>query len=201
MLPGHRYIHLATHGYFAPESVKAADPFNLDALSPESAGRIGQGEVRGFYPGLLAGLALAGANVPTKDPITGALDIGSGVMTAEEVEGLDLTGCALAVLSACDTGRGKVAGGQGVMGLQRAFHQAGVRAVVASLWPADDAAARELMTRFYASLWGEKHLPPAAALRQAQLAMLNEAVGIGALPRFWAGWSLSGDPQAGQSGR
>ena len=201
MLPGHRYIHLATHGYFAPESVKAADPFNLDALSLESAGRMGQGEVRGFYPGLVAGLAWAGANVPAKDPITGALDIGSGVMTAEEVEGLDLTGCELAVLSACDTGRGKVAGGQGVMGLQRAFHQAGVRTVVANLWLADDAAARKLMTLFYANLWGEKHLPPAEAMRQAQLAMLNEAVGIGALPRFWAGWVLSGDPGAGQSGR
>jgi CHAT domain-containing protein len=76
-----------------------------------------------------------------------------------------------------------------------------VRTVVANLWPADDAAARELMTRFYAHLWGEKHLPPAEAMRQAQLAMLDEAVGIGALPRFWAGWVLSGDPGAGQSGR
>jgi CHAT domain-containing protein len=193
-LPGHRYIHLATHGYFAPESVKAYDPFNLDALSLESAGRIGQVEVLGFYPSLLAGLAWAGANVPVRDPITGALDIGAGVMTAEEVEGVDLAGCELAVLSACDTGRGKVAGGQGVMGLQRAFHQAGARTVVANMWPVDDAATRKLMTLFYTNLWGERHRPPTEALRQAQLTVLNEAVGDGVLPRYWAGWVLSGDP-------
>ena len=87
-LPGHRYIHLATHGYFAPESINAANPFNLSALSVESAGRVGRAEVRGFYPGLVAGLAWAGANVPVSGPMQlVALDVGAGVITAEEVEG------------------------------------------------------------------------------------------------------------------
>jgi CHAT domain-containing protein len=94
-------------------------------------------------------------------------------MTAEEVAGLDLHGCELAVLSACDTGLGATAGGQGVLGLQRAFHQAGVRSVVASLWSVEDAATGVLMERFYTNLWVAK-LPKLEALRQAQLAVLSD---------------------------
>ena len=80
------------------------------------------------------------------------------MITAEEVEGLDLHGCDLAVLSACDTGRGKVAGGQGAMGLQRAFHQAGARTAVTSLWRIDDDDTKRLMAMFYNNLW-QMHLP------------------------------------------
>ena len=77
--------------------------------------------------------------------------------------GLDLCGCRLAVLSACRTGLGNVAGGQGVLGLQRAFHRAGVATVVASLWDVDDFTTALLMDQFYANLW-EKKLPILEAL-------------------------------------
>jgi hypothetical protein len=83
------------------------------------------------HPDLLSGLVWAGANRPPTDPITGAVDIGAALKTAEEVSGLDLKGCDLAVLSACETGLGRTAGGDGVLGLQGAFHQAGCRTVVA----------------------------------------------------------------------
>jgi CHAT domain-containing protein len=146
-LTGKRYVHLATHGYFA---------------SPEFA----------FYPGLLSGLIFAGANQPPKDAVTGLVDFGSAVMTAEEIEGLDLSACDLAVLSACETGRGAVAGGEGVLGLQRAFHQAGARTVIASLWTIGDEPTRALMARFYENLWQKGQLP-ATALRAAQLSMLR----------------------------
>ena len=53
-----------------------------------------------------------------------------------------------------------MAGGEGLLGLQRAFQVAGSRSVVASLWQVDDAVTRQLMTRFYANLW-EKKLGPA----------------------------------------
>jgi CHAT domain-containing protein len=61
-----------------------------------------------------------------------------------------------------------VAGGEGVFGLQRAFHPAGAQNVVASLWKVDDIATLALMKLFYRQLWQEKQ-PPMVALRQAQL--------------------------------
>jgi CHAT domain-containing protein len=173
-LGGHRYLHLATHGYFADPKLRSAlappqDP--KTALGSWEA--LGRSEATGLYPGLLSGLVGAGANAPPQDPSTGVLDVGAGVMTAEEVAGLDLHGCELAVLSACDTGLGLTAGGQGVLGLQRAFHQAGVPAVVASLWSVQDAATSVLMERFYTNLWVQR-LPKLEALRRAQLAVLND---------------------------
>jgi CHAT domain-containing protein len=113
-------------------------------------------------PLLLSGLVLAQANARGPD----------GILTAEEVAGLDLRGCELAVLSACETGLGKVAGGEGVQGLQKAFQAAGARALLASLWRVDDPATSLLMERFYNGLWSE-HLPPTQALRQAQLHVLR----------------------------
>jgi CHAT domain-containing protein len=77
------------------------------------------------------------------------------------------------VLSACETGLGEVAGGEGVMGLQRAFHLAGARTVVASLWQVEDMATKTLMVQFYKNLW-QKKVGKLEALRQAQLTMLRE---------------------------
>ena len=75
------------------------------------------------------------------------------------------------MLSACDTGLGSVSvsgGGEGVYGLQRAFHVAGAQNVIASLWKVDDDATCALMALFYRHLWVEKR-SPLEALRQAQL--------------------------------
>ncbi len=95
-----------------------------------------------------------------------------GILTAEAIAGLDLSKLELVVLSACETGLGDVAGGEGVMGLQRAFHIAGARNVIASLWKVDDKATAVLMQLFYKNLW-QKDLPPIEALRQAQLAIYH----------------------------
>jgi len=126
-----------------------------------------------YHPGLLSGIALAGAN-------DRGMDGDDGILTAEEVQSLDLRAVDLVVLSACETGLGEnlpgsgmKAGGEGLLGLQRAFHVAGVETLVASLWSVDDDATKVLMTEFYRNLWDNK-LGKLAALRQAQLTMLKE---------------------------
>jgi CHAT domain-containing protein len=122
---------------------------------------------------LLSGVVLAGANLPPKTDSLGLPTGEDGILTAEEIVGLDLRGTELVVLSACETGLGKVAGGEGVMGLQRAFHLAGVRSVIASLWKVDDHATRTLMVEFYKNLW-QKKLGKLESLRQAQLTMIGQ---------------------------
>jgi CHAT domain-containing protein len=167
----YRYLHLATHGFFeSPRRIAAlrADRPAREAGSPA--------DLSGWHltspetPLLHCGVALAGA---ARASLPGDQSHEDGILTAEEVAGLDLRGTELVVLSACDTGLGMVEQGQGVLGLQRAFQAAGARALVASLWKVDDAATALLMEEFYTNLW-KKKLPKLEALRQAQLTVLRE---------------------------
>jgi CHAT domain-containing protein len=168
LAPGHRFIHLATHGFFASGALP-------------SALRDGAG----WNPMLLSGIVLAGANRPRD----GGDD---GILTAEEVVGLDLRSVELVTLSACETGLGEVADGEGVLGLRRAFALAGARALVFSLWKVPDAETALLMRAFYARLAAEAN--PAAALRAAQLDVVAKlrAEGREAHPFFWAAFVVSG---------
>jgi CHAT domain-containing protein len=212
------YLHLATHGYFAGPRFASALAQGTLKVAGRSLDGADRSEVHGLYPGLLSGLVWAGANRPETDPVTGTADLGGRIMTAEEVAELDLRGCELAVLSACETGRGQVAGGEGVIGLQRAFHEAGARQVVASLWQVDDEATRALMDRFYTFLWRDQ-LDPMQALHAAQFEMLHGDSGEGKSrelgrpqaarasrirpadsPRLWAAWLISGRPGHDPSG-
>jgi CHAT domain-containing protein len=205
--PACRWIHIATHGFFADERQRSA--VDASGRPASQLARLGGDErVSGFHPGLLSGIALAGANGP------GGPDGDDGILTALEMEEMDLSGVDLAVLSACDTGLGRRAGGEGLLGLQRSLQVAGARTVVASLWDVQDDATRNLMIHFYQSLWHPKPGGPIgklAALRSAQLEMLREghqrglaavtdareaavAADTGRLPpRLWAAFVLSGD--------
>jgi len=159
-LPKARYAHFATHGFFADPSFRSL--FDLDPKDYQMSHlgeRIGRAA---NSPLVMTGLVVAGANNP-KTP-------GRGIVTGESLIDLDLSGLELAVLSACETGLGDVAGGEGVFGLQRAFHYAGTRNVVASLWKVDDLATAALMGEFYRNLWTQ-NLSPMESLRQAQLAV------------------------------
>jgi len=202
--PGHRFLHLATHGFFAPPALESV----LVPDAQSGLGRLAQGPDRRpgrklalFHPGLLSGLALAGAN---RQPQAGEDD---GILTAAEVAAMNLHGVELAVLSACETGLGEVAGGEGVLGLQRAFQVSGTRTVVASLWKVPDSATRDLMERFYENLWDRK-MDKLEALRQAQLYVLRGGHEKGLVvieegeepdrpsrlpPYYWAAFVLSGD--------
>ncbi|HEV7506508.1 MAG TPA: CHAT domain-containing tetratricopeptide repeat protein [Thermoanaerobaculia bacterium] len=78
----------------------------------------------------------------------------------------------LVVLSACDSGRGREIGGEGLLSLTRAFQFAGARAVVASLWQVADEGSSDLMTRFYRHL--KNGAAVADALREAQLEIVAQ---------------------------
>jgi CHAT domain-containing protein/Tfp pilus assembly protein PilF len=189
-LPQARYALLATHGFFADPEFRSV--FLLD----EAAFRHQQGEGRATpgarNPLVLSGLVLAGANqLPAANAEGMAAGDGS-ILTAEMIASLPLEHLELVVLSACETGLGEVAGGEGVYGLQRAFHMAGAQTTVASLWQVDDEITQELLTRFFENLW-QRGLGRLEALRQAQLAV-RRGEGNRAHPRYWAAWVLSGDP-------
>jgi CHAT domain-containing protein len=212
-LPRARWAHLATHGFLAVPQLRSALEMDQHAfvLAPVGRERVRPGARN---PLVLSGLVLAGANLSTHDP----QKKDSGILTAEAIAGLDLDGLELAALSACETGLGDVAGGEGVFGLQRAFHLAGTKNVIASLWKVDDEATAALMSLFYHNLW-QKKLSPAEALRQAQLTLYHHPERMGRLarergpefekvarlpvasgaasarrssPRLWAGFVLSG---------
>jgi CHAT domain-containing protein len=175
-MPGCRYIHLATHGFFADEKFRSMAGHDEagEQLFGGTDGLVTARRARVTLrnPLILSGIVLAGANMPSRTDDSGLPTGQDGLLTAEEIAAMDLRGTQLVVLSACETGLGRVAGGEGVMGLGRAFHLAGARNVVASLWKVDDQATAALMRLFYHKLWKEEK-PPIVALREAQLAICH----------------------------
>lgn len=113
----------------------------------------------------------------------------NGFLRAHEITDLSLS-AELVTLSACRTALGREVRGEGLVGLTRAFLDAGAERVLVSLWPVEDRATAELMSRLYQSML-EAGLPPAAALRQAQLSFLEEP--DRRAPFFWAGFVLQGE--------
>lgn len=115
-----------------------------------------------------------------------------GSLTVDEIlSSVDLTGTNLVVLSACRSAVGARTGGDEVVGLTRALLYAGTPGVISTLWDIDDSASASLMKEFYRRLAGGAAI--ADALREAQLATLeSERLKD---PRYWAGFTLTGDPQ------
>jgi CHAT domain-containing protein/tetratricopeptide (TPR) repeat protein len=173
--PKSRVLHLATHGFFAPADRESAwGPAKRAAEEAETQRRrMGLDEdnpfVSGFNPGVLSGIALANANRASVQ--TEGTD--DGILTASDIAVLRLEGANLVVLSACETGLGEVAGGEGLLGIQRAFQVSGVRRTIATLWKVDDAMTERLMTAFYRNVLHRKQ-SCLDALRNAQLEILRE---------------------------
>lgn len=178
--PGKRLLHIATHSYFldpACAQENATAGASADAPSPSN-------------PLLLSGLALAGANRRNTRGATAE----DGILTAQEIASLDLSATRWAVLSACETGSGRVHGGEGVLGLRRAFRIAGARTLITSLWSVEDEATREWMVAFYKSSIAE-HRGTIEAVRTASLRLLTarRERGADAHPFYWAAFIASGD--------
>jgi CHAT domain-containing protein/Tfp pilus assembly protein PilF len=161
-----RILHLATHGFFLDQS-----------------------EAGALRPLTLAGLALAGAN----RGLDGKFGPGKqdGLLYALEVQDLNLEGTRLAVLSACDTGRGAVDSSEGVYGLVRAFRVAGAEQVLMSLWSVDDYLAAEFMGDFYRRWMGAgANADPALALRKTRLNWIGDRDPRRRNPAYWAPFVL-----------
>ncbi len=132
--------------------------------------------------GLSSAIALA------PNPNHSSFEHANGLLTAEEILNLKLK-ANLVVLSACDTGRGRITG-DGVIGLSRSLITAGVPSVIASLWSVPDAPTAELMSDFY-HYWQERHFDKAQALRQAMLDTMKTHPN----PIDWAAFTLIGEAQ------
>ena len=115
---------------------------------------------------------------------------GDGFLRTDEIFNLGL-GSPLVMLSACETGLGKEKRGEGVIGLTRAFMYAGAPTVGVSLWSVSDNSTAELMTDFYKRLMTGQGMPPGAAMREAQVAMINGKKY--SRPFYWAPFVLNGD--------
>lgn len=174
-LPRCRWLHLATHAFFLSEDCTGAEP--LDRLVRRN-------------PLVYSGIALAGADHHR----LAATAVDDGLLTAEELCGLDLRGMEWAVLSGCETGLGLTARWEPVDGLRRALRQAGVRTAIMSLCPVEDEATSYWMEQLYRARF-QRHEDTALAVRSASratLAMLRR-LGRPDDPRLWGAFVAVGD--------
>jgi CHAT domain-containing protein len=184
--PGRSILHIATHGFFlgagcmgsrASAGAAGTDEFTQSGLMAES-------------PLLLSGLVFAGANLRDQAPSSD----NDGILTAEEIASLNLAGVDCVVLSACETGLGKIEAGEGVFGLRRAFQVAGARSLVMTLWAVDDVATTQWMEAMFEQRLHERRTVT-AAVRAASLEILNQrrADGLDTHPFYWGAFVTTGD--------
>lgn len=160
-------LHVSTHGfYYTPEEATS-----VNALSGYKNAM------------LLSGLVLSGGNTEWKGK-TLVSDYLGGLLTADDISKLDLSGTELVVMSACGTGQGEVTS-EGVYGLQRAFKMAGVKHVIMTLWQVNDYVSKEFMKVFYENLI-YRRLDADSALLEAKKSIRDKYKD----PYYWAGYVL-----------
>ena len=173
-------LHFATHGF------AFAEPKAMDSTINKNSAK--------YYlsynkdPLKRTGLILAGANwawIGSDEFKKLNPDAEDGILTASSVSLLNLRKTKLVVLSACETGLGKIEGSEGVFGLKRAFKLAGVEQIIVSLWEVPDNETMELMTLFYDAL--SKTQNAIVSFEKAQKEMRNK---YPTRPDLWAGFVL-----------
>ena len=186
---GREVVHLATHGFFL-NSGCSSNPRGTRGVGGLATGPEHEATETFENPLLLAGLALANANRRN----TADKEEDDGILTAEEVAGLNLQGTQWAVLSACDTGLGEIRAGEGVFGLRRAFQIAGARTVIMSLWSVEDRATRDWMRALYDARL-RRQLDTVESVAHASRTVLagRRAKGQSTHPFYWAAFVAAGD--------
>lgn len=183
-----RVLHVASHGFFLPDAPRdpSTDIPELTIIGGSKDVRVAR-LARVANPLLRSALVLAGANTWLQEKSLPE-EAEDGLLTAEDVAGLDLLKTELVVLSACETGLGQVQVGEGVFGLRRSFMLAGARTLVMSLWKVPDRQTQELMVNFYQRMLAGQ--PRAEVLRKAQLAIKAKYPD----PLYWGAFICQGDP-------
>jgi CHAT domain-containing protein/tetratricopeptide (TPR) repeat protein len=192
-----RILHLATHSEVSVDDMNA---FVTKPLTPEEFSEELIPSLKTMFqpvPGKKTGtskrlrslaqtwLALAGANY--SNPEAGDT---TGLLTGLEVTGMQLQGTELVVLASCNTGFGEFMPSEGIVGLRRAFALAGAKNLVMSLWKVDDEYTMKQMEMFYRNV---REMPPAEALRKAQLHTIKELEkDHKESPFFWAPFIIQG---------
>src|SRR5690606_27461430 len=161
-------VHVATHAYFFPDDIDG----NYDNFYAKNKN-----------PFLRSGIILSGANENWNNK-TLVDPNNDGILTAEEISFMDLSGVELIVLSACDTGLGDVSNLEGINGLQRAFKLAGANKLIMSLWKVPDEETAEFFNYFYKFLLDE-NLDVNESFRETQKIMKEKYK-----PFFWASFVL-----------
>jgi CHAT domain-containing protein len=156
-----KVLHIATHGFFSDGNENTGNPLLSTGL---------------LFTG--AAHTLSGNPPPP--------EIEDGVLTAYEALQLHLKDTELVVLSACETGLGKLKAGEGAYNLQRAFSIAGAKYVVMSLWQVDDRAAKEFMVLFY------ENWLSSGKLREAFRVTVERMKDLGYPRRDWSAFVLIG---------
>jgi CHAT domain-containing protein/tetratricopeptide (TPR) repeat protein len=118
-------------------------------------------------------------------------EAGGNFLYLRQLYGVDLSRVSLAVLSACDTERGKIVRGEGVHAFSRALLAAGADSAVTTLWKVDDRVTAEFMKQFY-FFATDRHISRGEALRQAKLKFLRSNSPV-ENPKYWAAFVLSGE--------
>jgi len=158
-------LHIATHGFFSTNVIYLNEHVKDDFM---------------FHSGILL--------APSQPSSGQSISDNDGIITAYDVMNMDLATTDLVVISACETGLGKIESSEGVHGLQRAFLQAGSRDIMVSLWKVEDVMTKNLMVKFYSYM--SKNHSSRESFRLAQLDQLKEIRN----PRQWAGFIMvSGD--------
>jgi tetratricopeptide (TPR) repeat protein len=129
---------------------------------------------------------------------TGGREPAGALLSVADIFSLRL-GAEMVALSACRSGSGEIRGGEGIVGMARAFIDAGARSVLVSLWNVNDASTADLMERLYEGLAGGR--PPSEALRAAKLEFIESDRPLRRHPYRWAPFVLVGDgAAAGEEG-
>ena len=169
-------LHISTHGFYMDTS---SDVDNSGLTIEDKALQN-------------SGLLMSGAANRYFRDITIPDNIDDGILTAAEIAELDFSSVDMTVLSACETGLGRITG-DGVFGLQRGFKKAGAGSILMSLWKVDDEATCHLMTEFYRHWLGDPMAGIApvskyAALEAAKISVRSNPKWTS--PFFWAAFIL-----------